>query len=789
MLKSMSHFALVLSLWGGVHAAAPAVPAVQSPLDGAIQLQPNVAFTWTASAGSTYRLQVSLVENFATTVVDDQGFTDAFRNPAGLKNGTHYFWHVLAKNADGSSAYSATRDFTTIIAAPAVTVLAEPANNAVNAALKPLLKWRKLGDAAGYQVQVSTNAAFTGVVVDVPTVVDTVLNVATALDVSKAYFWRVRARNVGGEGPWSLAWSFTTVPAAPAVPTLMVPADNAAQLLLPLTFMWHKADRAVAYTVEISTAADFKTLFFDTTLAKGDTALVYGKKLEYGSTYYWRVRSENPGGNSAFSAPRAVSTLDRPATPLYAKPDADDVDLPVNLGLFWHKTARAVTYRVEWSTSATFATFSFDSTLTDTTKAIGPLDNKTTYYWRVRAKNAAGVSAFTAPRKFTTIILIAPPAPALASPADAATGQSASPTLKWHPSLRAVTYRLQVSLSPTFATTAFDDATLKDTTKAVGPLMNDQTYYWRADAKNEAGVSAWSEIRSFSTKEGAVSEPVLVTPADNAANLPQSLTLVWKPAANAATYRAQISLKADFSTRAADDSDLTDTTLAAVGLTNGETYYWRVRAQNGAGNSEYTAARKFTVIIQAPAACVLVIPADNAMDQKRNLTLKWGAAARAASYRFQLSLTPTFATVAIDDSGLTDTAKALIDLQANTQYFWRARAMNAGGPGAWSEIRSFKTEAGSAVNHGFAGNAQGFKVVSGRSAAQGAELEFSVKSEGQVRFTVINPVNGRSFDLVNKRMEAGTYRVPVGTQGRARGIYFLSMSAGAFRQTQKVFLP
>ena len=46
-----------------------------------------------------------------------------------------------------------------------------------------------------------------------------------------------------------------------------------------------------------------------------------------------------------------------------------------------------------------------------------------------------------------------------------------------------------------------------------------------------------------------------------------------------------------------------------------------------------------------------------------------------------------------------------------------------------------------------------------------------------------------SFNLVDRNMEAGTYRVPMGTQGRGRGVYFLSMSAGAFRQTQKVFLP
>ncbi|MEO6096209.1 MAG: fibronectin type III domain-containing protein [Fibrobacteria bacterium] len=782
----MSAMALLLSLWGGVQ-AAPDLPVATNPIDNASQLQPNVTFTWTGSVGSTYRLQVSTSETFADTVVDEQGFTDTFRNPAGLKHGTHYFWHVSARNATGVSEYSPTFDFTTIIAAPPITVLAEPANGATNTSIKPVLKWRKLTQASGYQVQIATNAAFTTPVLDLTTTGDTTLTPGTNFEVSKLHYWRVRARNVGGEGPWSAAWTFTTIPPLPAVPDLLVPADNAAALTLPITFKWHKAERAAAYTVVISTFSDFRTTLFDTAIARGDTALVYSGKLVYGATYYWRVRSENAGGNSAYAQADHFSTLEKPPAPLLALPAVDAVNLPLTPGLFWRKTARAVSYRLEVSLSAAFTTLLVNDSTGDTSKVLSPLQYQTAYYWRVRARNAAGFSVYSEVRKLTTLTLAVPPASDLVSPADGADAQAATLVLKWRTSLRTDTYRLQVSLSPTFATTVFDDATLKDTTKSVGPLKDNETYYWRVNAKNAAGAGVFSEIRSFTTKEGAAAEPVLVSPADNAGNLPTDVTFKWKTSANATTYLVQVSEKADFSTKVEEDEDV-DTEFVAEDLDNGKTYYWRVRAQNGAGNSDYSDARKFTVVVHAPDACVLISPTDNATDQKLNLTLTWHKVPQASAYRIQMSLAPSFSTVSIDDSALTDTTKSFTELAANTQFYWRVRAKNAGGLGAWSEIRGFKTLAVTAISQLRSGKSEGFQLLSGRPGA-GAEVVYAVPEARHVRFTVINPADGRSFDLVDRSVEAGSYRLAVGSLGRARGIYFLSMTAGTYRQTQKVFLP
>ncbi len=789
MLKPVSAIVFSLALLAQAQApAAPAAPVLKGPADNAADVPVNVPFSWEASAGAvSYHIQVSTDLDFDPLVADADGLTVLNRNVGPLLNGKLYHWRVSARNAAGVSGW-AVRAFTTIVAAPAAATPVFPADKSLDAALKPGLKWRKLAGATDYDVQVSKNEGFTTLVLDKSSVTDTTVAPAADLGFVTKYWWRVRGRNVGGTGAWSAAWTFTTVPEAPSVPGLVLPAADAVQVPLPVAFIWHKSDRGVAYHLQIS-SADAKTIVFDTVLTKGDTSLSLGHKVEYGTTYLWHVRAENAGGNSEYTTARKFSTLDEPAAPELKIPAVDSVDLPVGFTLVWHKAARAVNYKVQVSKNAGFTDLIVnDSGLTDTTLAIGPLANKTTYYWRVRGKNAAGPGLYSAARKFTTIILIAPPAPALASPSDAAAGVSPSPVLKWHPSLRAATYHLQVSLSPTFATLVTEDAADKDTTKAVGPLKNDEQYYWRVSAKNDAGVSVYSEIRSFSISAGAAAEPVPVKPEVNAVNLPKSFDLVWKKAQNAASYRVQVSLKEDFSTKVLDDSTVSDTALTVGPLVNGQAYFWRVRSQNSAGNSDYSDARKFTVVIEAPAAPSLVSPGDNAVDQKRSLTMRWNAMARAAGYRFQLSTTATFATVSVEDSSLVDTSKSLVDLQANTVFFWRVRAKNAGGVSAWSEIRSFKTEPLVGVVSHTMRAGEGFRVLPG-SASAGTQLEFSVKKAGKVRFTVINPANGRAFDLVDRNMEAGTYRVPMGSQGRGRGVYFLSMSAGVFRQTQKVFLP
>jgi hypothetical protein len=781
-MKIVAALAISLSLWARAQAAVPVAPALQNPADNAVLQNVNLPLSWLAApAAESYRIQVSTDADFSPAVVDDSGITQLYWNVGPLKNNTLYHWRVRAKNADGVGAWTVARAFTTLPAAPGAVTLATPANAAANMAVKPTLKWRTNHEADSYTLQVSAKSDFSTTVLSSGLLIDTAYAFATALDNGTTYYWRVLARNAAGPGPYSAVWNFSTLPEAPAVPAVIAPANDAAQLPLPIAFSWHKSNRAATYGLQISTVTDFHTLVLDTT--RNDTTCSFAK-LNYATTYYWRVRASNAGGNSAYTAVYSFSTLEKPAVPALASPGDFSLDLP-NTGakLVWHKSARGALYHVQVSAKADFSTLAANDSGADTTATLGALAYSA-YFWRVEAKNAAGTSGFTAVWHFTT----QPPAPAsapvLISPANAATGLGLSPALLWHKAAAATLYRIQVSTTSNFSALVDHDSTKTDTTISVGPLQNEQTYFWRVQAVNAGGEGDYSEVRSFTTKAGAVGAVNLVSPSDNAADLARNPTLVWKTASAASNYRVQISATADFAARVLDDSNVTDTTEDAGPLENGKTYYWRVRAQNSAGAGDYSAARKFTVIAAQPGAPVLNSPADGSKNLEATVILNWTPLANATGYRIEFSESPTFSSPQKDSVG-KDTTLTLHSLTAGATYYWRVQAKNVGGNGPFSEIRAFTIKPVTGIQASRFSSGERMALTSGLS---GTLLEFFVPGNETVAIDLIDPGTGRIHPLVHQAYSAGTYRISSPGLFPAAGVYALRLVSGSHREVKRVVI-
>ncbi|MBI4427525.1 MAG: T9SS type A sorting domain-containing protein [Ignavibacteriales bacterium] len=105
----------------------------------------------------------------------------------------------------------------------------------------------------------------------------------------------------------------------------------------------------------------------------------------------------------------------------------------------------------------------------------------------------------------------APSAPTLASPANGSTGVALNPTLSWNPSANATTYQVQVSSKSDFSTTAVSQSGVTATSLAVNGLSNNTVYYWRVNATNSNGTSAWSSVASFATVPAADTTAPIVT--------------------------------------------------------------------------------------------------------------------------------------------------------------------------------------------------------------------------------------------------------------------------------------
>jgi len=88
--------------------------------------------------------------------------------------------------------------------------------------------------------------------------------------------------------------------------------------------------------------------------------------------------------------------------------------------------------------------------------------------------------------------------------------------------------------------------------------------------------------------------PSLALPENGATNLVLRPTLTWNIANEANTYTLQIALNSTFTNLRFTISNLTTTEYYVTGLTEGITYYWRVKAVNSLGESDWSEIWRFT---------------------------------------------------------------------------------------------------------------------------------------------------------------------------------------------------
>ncbi|RIK75880.1 hypothetical protein DCC62_12435 [candidate division KSB1 bacterium] len=310
----------------------------------------------------------------------------------------------------------------------------------------------------------------------------------------------------------------TTIVPAPTTPTLALPPDGTVNQPTRLILTWNASIDAEKYHLQVSADPAFST-----TVVDDSTITAISRQtgpLLHDTTYYWRVKAKNIGGTSAWSSVWSFKTaIAPPPAPTLALPLNGSGNHPTTLALSWNPSTGATTYRLQVSTSSTFNTATLDdSTIATNSRQIGSLAYNTTYYWRVMAKNIGGTSAWSSGWSFKTAIE-SPSVPVLALPVDGSGNQPTTLTLNWNPSTGATTYRLQVSTSSTFTSTFHtDDSTNVSTSRELGSLAINTTYYWRVNAKNVGGTSAWSSVWSFRTGGTAVSEPRKATPTEFSLN-------------------------------------------------------------------------------------------------------------------------------------------------------------------------------------------------------------------------------------------------------------------------------
>jgi hypothetical protein len=149
------------------------------------------------------------------------------------------------------------------------------------------------------------------------------------------------------------------------------------------------------------------------------------------------------------------------------------------------------------------------------------------------------------------------------------------------------------------------------------------------------------------------------------------------------TVELQVSTNSDMSSPFVDVTGLTGLTYEVTGLTEGTTYYWRVRSKSSGGAySAWTGIWSFTVSgygggTTTPLKPVLNVPLDGSTVTSSTTWLAWylNGSHAGLTYHVQVSTASNFGTFFVKDSGLTDLTYGLSGLVDGETYYWRVRLM------------------------------------------------------------------------------------------------------------------
>ena len=226
----------------------------------------------------------------------------------------------------------------------------------------------------------------------------------TALASGTTYYYKVSAYSAGGgESVKSNVFSGSTAAGAgspPSAPTgLAVGTPTAASL--PLS--WIASVGVTGYRVYRDSSAAGP---FATSIDVGNTTSYTDTGLAGATTYYYTVSAYSANGESPKSL-TVSGTTSAPAGNTPATPAAFTVSLSTvsTLDVAWAASVGATSYQVyrDTGSTGTFSTLAYDGPLTSFTDA--NLAPGTTYYYKVKATNSNGSSAFLSPVSGTTLLV------------------------------------------------------------------------------------------------------------------------------------------------------------------------------------------------------------------------------------------------------------------------------------------------------------------------------------------------------------------------------------------------
>ena len=291
--------AALASCGGGPILSAPAIPTA---LAATARTSSSLSLSWAGSTGAeSYELRRATSQSQAASSQVYLGAAFAYTD-TGLAPATTYYYWVRALNSVAASEYTAALAAATLPAAPSTpTGLERTAGTASTLEIS----WDAVALAESYELFIDTlstgsfaTRAYAGAATSC---------LVTGLEIDRAYYFKVRAKNEGGSSAFSSSLTARTTDGIPPGPAGFAVTGASSS---SLTLAWNQAAEAEEYilTRSDSEGGSFSEVYRGTSLALVDDG--DGAGLANGRVYYYKLQARSRYGDGPVVGPVSWTTGD-----------------------------------------------------------------------------------------------------------------------------------------------------------------------------------------------------------------------------------------------------------------------------------------------------------------------------------------------------------------------------------------------------------------------------------------------------------------------------------------------
>ncbi len=278
--------------------------------------------------------------------------------------------------------------------------------------------------------------------------------------------------------------------------------------------------------------------------------------------------------------------------------------------------------------------------------------------------------------------------------------------------------------------------------------------------------------------------PRLIEPADAAVAVDQPVLFRWEPVEGATDYELVLASDSAFTGILFNGTSVASL-LERSSLAPNSRVYWKVRACNVEGCGHWSAPRSFLTQLASPE---LQHPLSGSSVPPEGARVVWTNVDGASRYHVQLSEWENFRVIERESLDVRDTSWMTGELEANSDFHCRVRAVGMHGPGPWSDVRAFSTTPVSAVSLLGAASPNTVHAPSPHPVCGKAVLSFTLERSEHARFALFDLVGRCRAVFAEGLHEAGHHEFAVDLSSFPTGGYAMLLLTPTARVMRLILL-